>query len=52
MIIMDRECYNEYNQWCFTASKRSARKKLSRAKSKAHRAKEKLLIKNYQKEDE
>lgn len=49
---MDKECYNDYDKWCYTASKKSARHKLSRAKSKAHRAKEKYIIKNYEEEDE
>lgn len=42
---MDKEVITNYNIWCYTTSKTSARNRVNRAKSKAHRSKTKLMIK-------
>lgn len=41
---MNKEVFTNYDVWCYTTSKTSTRKKLSRAKSKAVRAKTKRMI--------
>ena len=43
---MNKEVFTNHDVWCYTTSKTSARKKVSRAKSKAVRAKTKKMIKN------
>ena len=42
---MDKLVITNHDIWCFSASKKSARIKIKRGKSKAHRAKAKLFIK-------
>lgn len=41
---MNKEVFTNHDVWCYTTSKTSARKKVSRAKSKAIRAKTKKMI--------
>lgn len=41
---MNKEVITQYDTWCYTTSKTSARKKVARAKSKAVRAKTKRMI--------
>lgn len=41
---MNKEVFTNYDVWCYTTSKTSARKKVSRAKSKAVRAKTKRMV--------
>lgn len=41
---MNKEVFTNYDVWCYTISKISARKKVARAKSKAVRAKTKRMV--------
>lgn len=42
---MDSKVLTSYDTWCYTTSNTSSRRRVKRGKSKAHRAKEKLMIK-------
>ena len=46
--MKDKEVLTDHDVWCYTTSKTSARRKVARAASKAHRAKAKLMIKKGQ----
>lgn len=41
---MNKEVFTNYDVWCYTTSKTSARRKVARAKSKAVRAKTKRMV--------
>lgn len=41
---MNKDVITDYDKWCYTTSKTSARRKVARAKSKAIRTKTKRMI--------